>query len=277
MRDYWLTQYILSAIGWGYVIVSLAALAAAVWAPRARSMKLMSALIVLAAASILPIQGYQEYRQRKQAAEEFTQRQEKSASLFAERCKSAGEKIYQTVDGVSVVGILRVRPKRNNFDDQYRMDDPYGRDIGGEGYISSFLRPAALNSTGYRFVDVMEPPSAPVRYELVQQTSESGSLYTKLHHVPVQGDLAKYGVDYEDISTPEDRAQWIAAGRLRVVELSTNRVVAERIGYLFDPRLGDSTGGRGPWEAAITCNGEDRKYGHTARFVMKVLKPSGGS
>ena len=59
MRDYWLTQYLLSAIGWGYLSMVLIVLVLVVWLIKGKIAKAVAFLIVLGLASILPIRGYQ--------------------------------------------------------------------------------------------------------------------------------------------------------------------------------------------------------------------------
>ncbi|MES2091156.1 MAG: hypothetical protein V4532_14430 [Pseudomonadota bacterium] len=64
----------------------------------------------------------------------------KAQALFAQRCQTAGEKIHRTVDNVEGIYLLKVRPQQINFGNQFSLDDPYGRDLGGDGYIESFVR-----------------------------------------------------------------------------------------------------------------------------------------
>lgn len=60
---------------------------------------------------------------------------------------------------------------------------------------------------------------------------------------------SRYGYTWDDISTPEDRKYWVAGGRLRVVELATGEVVAERVGYVIEKYFGatSSTFNQTPW------------------------------
>ena len=64
----------------------------------------------------------------------------RAEAMFQERCKTAGEKIYRTVDNVDGIFLLKLRPQRRNLSNQFALDDPYGKDLGGDGYIVSFLR-----------------------------------------------------------------------------------------------------------------------------------------
>jgi hypothetical protein len=75
---------------------------------------------------------------------------EKDKAIFQERCRKAGEFIHRTAEDVEGIFLLKLRSGKINRDDQYRMDDPYGLDLGGEwysghdrdeeAYIRSFLR-----------------------------------------------------------------------------------------------------------------------------------------
>ena len=98
----------------------------------------------------------------------------------------------------------------------------------------------------------------------------------------------RYGVTYDDISTREERDYWIAGSWLKVIDLKTNEVVAERIGYMMDRGQGNTSGGRAPWLLAAdnACPSFFRNpnlppNGHGSRaqsrqaqdFVEKTLKP----
>jgi hypothetical protein len=87
-------------------------------------------------------------------------------------------------------------------------------------------------------------------------------------------------VTYDDISTREDREYWIAGGALKVIDLETNEVIAERIGYMMDRGQGDISGGRSPWPLAashacpsfpVAPGGQPFKAYQSRDFVEKVL------
>jgi hypothetical protein len=112
-----------------------------------------------------------------------------------------------------------------------------------------------------------------------------------LDRVPASGALPRYGVTYDDISTREEREYWIAGSSLKVVDLQTNEVIAERIGYMVDWAQGNSSGGRSPWLRAAnnacpdfyrnrsSVSSEERRHSssgqiyQTLDFVEKILKP----
>lgn len=241
-------------------------------------------------------------------------------AMFQERCKKAGEFIYRTVDGVEGVLLMKIRPTGINYGDQFRMDDPYGRDLGGEGYIQSFLRgfetrqaefaAGAPPRLGYRYVEAIDPAdgkryryagsikvigrkdaSAPnIRLAIQRNPNFDLNNYAfAIDRVLSPGPAPRYGVTYDDISTREEREYWIAGSSLKVIDLQTNEVIAERIGYMMDPGQGNRSGGRAPWLLAAdnACPSFQRnplrplRPGHgasaqqiqTEDFAEKVLKP----
>lgn len=99
---------------------------------------------------------------------------------------------------------------------------------------------------GYRYVDVINPTDGK-RYRYtgrVDQPFLRDQNYAKwvqeyvLDKVLSIEPAPRYGVTYDDISTREDREYWIAGSSLRVIDLLTNEVMAERIGYMMDPGQG---------------------------------------
>lgn len=61
-------------------------------------------------------------------------------AMFRERCRSAGETIHRRAENVEGILLMKLRPGAINYAQQFAMDDPYGSDLGGDGYIISFLR-----------------------------------------------------------------------------------------------------------------------------------------
>ena len=254
-------------------------------------------------------------------APELSERQKTAQAMFAERCKRAGEKIYRTVDNVEGIFLLKLRLGPPNDGDQFRMDDPYGRDLNDEGYIASFLRgsegwgraatvPAGWpQRIGYLHVDAidprdgkryrytgaqkavrrMDPNARNVQADLKRDPNFDLNVYQfvvsrTVSHV-ASGD---YGVTYDDISTKEDRDYWIAGSILKVVDVRTNEVLAQRIGYMYDPGQGNRSGGRSPWLMAadyacpdfhrvpnprVRIPGPSAQVRQTQDFVEKVLRP----
>jgi hypothetical protein len=235
-------------------------------------------------------------------------RVEKAKEMMAERCKRAGEKIHKTVSDVEGILLMKVRHKGINDADQFKLDDPYGSDLGGEGYISSFLTSSfrepkpdeveAERSRSYRYVEA-EDPAERKRYRYtgsVREVTRKSSMLIGgdgkefktrawvLDKVLAPGEKPRYGVTYEDISTREEREHWIAGSSLKVVDLHTGETLAERTGYMMDPGQGSRAGNRSPWlmAARYACPAfkgpqpSIDQISQTSRFVLKVLVPGKG-
>lgn len=252
-----------------------------------------------------------ELTQREVAKERLA----KAEAMFQERCKKSGEFIHRTAENVEGVFLLKLRPSEINYGNQYRMDDPYGRDLGGDGYIESFIRgefqathtgvgrPGSPQYIGYHYVDAIDPKDGkryrytgaikavgkqdPKAYNVKLAMSKDPNydlnIYAfRLDRVPAPAPAPRYGVTYDDISTREERDYWIAGSSLKVVDLTTNEVMAERIGYMMDRGQGNNSGGRAPWllAADTACPEFAPRRGSTVQpyqalvFVEKVLKPN---
>ena len=226
-------------------------------------------------------------------------------TLFQQRCNTAGETIKRTVEDVDGLLLLKIRSRNINYSQQLVLDDPYGKDLTGDGYIEGFLgahhdlpghieraegRIAPLQrQVGYMYVDASDPKDGKrYRYTgFIEQPGLKDPRYLKgyfrvvLVSSPTSEPAPRYGVTYEDISTADDRRYWIAGSSLKVIDLLRNEVIAERIGYMMDPGQGADGGGRSPWlmAAAHACpafkgrRAVSAQRGQTVRFVEKVLRP----
>jgi hypothetical protein len=224
-------------------------------------------------------------------------------AMFQERCKSAGEKIDKTVDDVEGIFLMKVRPEKVNFSDQFAMTDPYGDDTGGRGYIENFLRgrgssgsltSEGITKNGYQYVEAIDSKDGG-RYRYagsIKEVMHTSSLLMGgdgrttfktqdyvLDRTPATGPMPRFGVTYDDISTREEREYWIAGSSLKIIDLQTNEVIAERIGYMMDRGQGNTSGGRSPWLLARyhacpsfpTGGGRPVQIHQTRNFVEKVL------
>ena len=245
--------------------------------------------------------------QQRQALE----RKKTALAMYEERCKKSGVFIHRTPENVEGIFLLKVRPNRVNYGDQFALDDPYGHDLMGDGYIESFLRGSyAANISGeplpgsppppvgYQFVDAIDVKDG-VRYRYTGSIEEpwlwdknylQGYKRFEMRRRPAPDPAPRYGVTYEDISTPEERSYWIAGSSLRVIDLSTNEVMAERVGYMIDLAQGSGAAGRSPWLYALdnACpslfsnpnpfpgSASAASDYRAARFTEKVLKPKAG-
>jgi hypothetical protein len=292
-----------------FALITLAYLCAAglavtltLWKARGLKRKLVFGALVLALFAIWPVSSIVD-DSRREANERATL--DVAKTHFEMRCKSAGEKISRTVENVEGVVWMKWRDRDSTYRDQFTLDDPLGRDCGAEDCIAQLLKVsagqvhnperAARYSVGYRFVDSKEHgDGALMRYTRVIQsvrtrTPEQIEQYKKntngvdpgpdvfdvaLASVPIDNLGARYGITWDDISTREDREHWVAGSSLKVVDLKTNEVIAERIGYLIDTGQGSTAGFRDPWGWAKTYAPRCPKTNESTReFANKVLQP----
>ena len=243
-----------------------------------------------------------------------------AARIFDKLCGTAGEKIFKTVENVDGVFLVKLRPEKSHDSQQFSLDDPYGRDFSGHAYIKSFLAGFSESGTsggagarpvGYKFVEAIDPAdmrmyrytaslkavrkkdiTAPyVKAEIVKNPKYDINIYAfVLDKKSVESRSARFGVQYNDISTQEQREHWIAGSLLQIIDLDSNAVLAERTGYMMDPGQGATAGGRSPWliAAGYACPGfglnGQRSYGvpgaageqmqQSELFAEKVVKPT---
>ena len=127
-----------------------------------------------------------------------------------------------------------------------------------------------------------------IQAELKQNPNFDLNIYDYVLQKAPPSPLPRYGVTWDDISTREEREYWIAGSSLKVIDLQTNKLIAERVGYMVDWAQGSKAGNRSPWLfAADTACPSFRfipnaprvspdshwQIGQTYRFVSKVLKP----
>lgn len=238
---------------------------------------------------------------RREIPTAVQERREQGMAMWKSRCEKSGVFIHKTIKNVEGIYLINVR-LRSNFgesqEDQFALDDPYGYDSVGDNYMRSFLRGAHPRApdggppypdsprTGFSYVEAIDPKDGQLyRYTGVVSASPGAPPRLGLVKRPIQARTARFGVEFKDISTREERELWIAGSSLRVIDLDTNEVVAERIGYMIDWAQGSRAGNRLPWlwAADNACpdflHGLPRRSpastaqpGQTLDFVERVLK-----
>jgi hypothetical protein len=306
VNNYWLTQYALSAIGLGYLFVVLAAAVLALWLPEGRKAKVVWTFVVVGLASFLPVRAYLAERD---AANEYRAKLVKARALFDERCKTAGEKVYKTVDNVEAVRLINPRPKRLPGDDadqnwsgaglahestgsQYIANFLY-YDIARDGNFARTLSPggtpgpfgsiaagvAPKGQRGFRYIEI-ETNGVRSRYSLRSLSSyesKGDPLEAFVKREQIAAMSARYSVSYEDIQDPVARANWIAGARVRVQDQQRGELLGELIQFNFESGFGSRAGARQPWAFAEQCPANDPidgRIGAIRFFAQKILKPA---
>ena len=275
-----------AAAGNLYLLLMLVCIGVALWKGKTWQRKAIYASLVLALfmAPIAPdIYRGIEYRSKLATAQ----------ALFDERCKTAGEKVYRTVEGVEGVLLLNVRGN----DIAAQRANPLWPDAalpderGGDQYIRHFLYwehessgtsrgylnpdPKNATSRGYRFVDVKQADGTVLRYRLKEPGNRDSA---QLVSEPISGTPSRYAIGFVNQVKPEDRAHWVAGTTITLTDTQTNEVIATRESYSFEPGLGSRAGDRQPWGFAVTCPQLPQLPGRylTRFFVDSILKPTKG-
>lgn len=272
---------VLRGIGILYWALAIGAVSLAVWKGKNWQWKMLWVGVAVVAFGFLPGKMMIEQAQRNAYARE-------AWAYFKKKCDTeAGEKIYKTYTGVKSVLVITPLPPatENDLFNQFWYGDPYSNATpwGKRGesaalMLASRTAPVAYGRVGqgYDFVEMWaELNSIVVRY---QYPAGSQQYRTSTSDKPT----SRFGISWEDISTPEDRKYWIAGSRLSVIDLAAKTVVAERIGYLIEAGFGSTAGQRRPWLTArgMGFNGRSCPNAHDYSdrwFLLKVLKPESGS
>jgi hypothetical protein len=290
---------LLKALGPLYWLAAALCIALALWWLKPRWLK-FGAAVVIAVAFAAPVLRHEQERQAQFDAAKV--KLSAATAHFEMRCKSAGERITRTVENVDGIVWMKWRDKYDINDDydQFRLSDPYGRDCNAEKCIEQLLRATrgfefdtrneqVHAKTGFRYAESIDPHTQQkTRYsrQIYRQkdrdaTFAAWATATELVPVPVPQFSARYGVTWDDISTREDRQYWIAGGSIKIVDLQTNEVIAERIGYMMDQGQGSTAGFTVPWQMArrTACpafpGGQIRHpIEDSTLFILKVLKPT---
>lgn len=269
-----------------YWLIAAAALIAVFWRIKSWRGKTIGAIAVVAVFGFMPVKGYLEAQKRHAYARE-------AWAYFKKLCdEKSGQKIYKTFTGVKSVLIVKPLPPATEKDlyDQYWYGDPYS-DATPSGsrrneYKASILigsvetrgytPTTAADREGFIFVESYIPSTGNDVKRVHRYFYPKGS--SRLEVEQATRPVSRFGVSWEDISTPEDRKYWVAGSRLRIIDLSDSSVVGERIGYFIEAGFGSQGGARRPWLASrgpnTTCPKLNRLDFEDRVFIQKALNPS---
>ena len=199
--------------------------------------------------------------------------------------KNGGDKIYRTVENVEGVFQMRARNPdlEGQMQDQYGMIDPWG---AAQGDFMNIPVPLSTRGRGYLFVEQQpgfgQPEGPPYRRTYLKPTGrKNGDKYPGADYkddpelnpqeIRVQKLRSRYGYLMEDLTTPEMRSKWIAGGRIKVIDLQTKEVLADRTGYFRAAGPSDKLkwAGSGAYSTDHMCP----NHSHLGQFLVSVLKP----
>lgn len=253
-----------AALTVAYVLGWLAVAGLALWLVPKRRLKIAAVLLVTVGFA-WPV--VQEALVLKKHNDAMRKHMTEAWGRFNRYCKEvAGDKIFKVVRGVEGLYIMKPRVwDQNRYDqsNQYWMGDPYGHTIGEARRPQTFFMGDQVSSTlnlrftGYEFVEMPnrsygQTPGAKKYLRWTRERHLRADRGELTGEKPFESDelQSRYGYTWDDISTQEDRKYWVAGGRLRILDLKTNEVVGERIGYMIDPQQGNTNNARVPWQDA---------------------------
>jgi hypothetical protein len=268
-----------AALGLGivYWLIAACALAAAFYYPKPPKFKALAAGLVVFLFSLLPAKfAFDAYAHSRYAQEAWAH--------FRKLCaEKSGEKVYKSFTGVKSILVLKPLPPASDKDhfDQFWYGDPYSgtatpeRGLRAASILTLASRRGGQRQEGFEFVEIGPELLKVAGYQRI--SSDSRGAYARIE---IERPESRFGVLWEDISTPEDRAYWVAGSRLRVVDRADNEIVAERIGFLIEAGFGSRAGARRPWQVSrhsrTTCPPLDWSDVYADQvFLTKVLKPDG--
>ena len=228
---------------------------------------LTAAVILILFVWIIPKQ-FGPSKEEIQAQEEWDRKYKEAEAVFNEQCKTAGEKIYRTVDNVEGIMLLKVVPgdyktRNSNYYDPM-WDNATLQTSEGKEFIAEFL--GFYGSKRYRYVDVLQPNHS----DIIRYSGKDFPLNQALN----PRHPARYAVTFENNVDPKLRRHWVAGATIWIIDRKTDEVIAEKTIYAFEKGLGGTGGARTPWLAADRCANQEFSDRHPiTSFLTKVVKP----
>ena len=253
-------------------------------------------------------------RQREMQAKAEARQKEylESKAIFEERCKSAGEKIYQTVENVEGITLLTV-PKESP---QGARNDPmwegavFSWGEAEEEYVKKFLyweikddddsigqlqsvdpRPSAretqirlwghpTNMTGsqkayrgYRYIDVKQKDKRFLRYRFPDDKDRKDKDTLLIQAIERP---SRYALEYKPIVDPEDRKHWVAGLTVNIYDLQTHTLMATKTWYALNLIQGHGRAYQtDEWSKVEACPNE-KGIEYIRRFANRIIQPKQG-
>ena len=252
-------------------------------------------------------------RQREMQAKAEARQKEYLASkaIFEERCKSAGEKIYQTVENVEGITLLNV-PEDSP---QSSLNDPmwegavFSWSGSAEEYVKEFLyweikddddsigqlqsvdpRPSARETQirlwghptnmskhrkayrGYRYTDVKQKDKRFLRYRFPDDKDRKDKETLLVQAIERP---SRYALEYKPIVDPADRKHWVAGVTVNVYDLQTNTLMATKTWYALNPKQGHAYQ-TWEWSRSEHCPAGEADITYIRHFLNRVIQPKQG-
>ena len=241
---------------------------------------------------------WEHYKEHLDEEKDWAEYREYRA-VFDERCKNAGETIYQTVQDVEGITLLKVWGDSPNNNAHTKMTKQWEfaglpDEMDEEGYIESFLywwvasymdndvivssyhpftnkklmdeyKKTDFVNQGYHFVDVLQHNGSYLRYRL---TDDEWQMNKEAINKP-----ARYAVTFDNPIIQEERNRWIATTTVTILDTETNTILAKKQWYAFEETRGQRYLEPTQWLGAIVCPKTERGSHEIRSFVQRVLIP----
>ena len=251
-------------------------------------------------------------REREMQAKADARQKEylESKAIFEERCKSAGEKIYQTVENVEGITLLNIPEDspQSSYNDPMWENAVFSWGGPEEEYVKEFLfweirdddnspgflksvdpRPSARETQirlwghptnmskhrkayrGYRYTDVKQKNNRFLRYRFPDDKDRKDK--DTLLVQPIE-QPSRYALEYKPIVDPADRKHWIAGVTVNVYDLQANTLMATKTWYALNPSQGHAYQ-TWEWSSVEACP-DEKIIQYVRFFVNRVIQPKQG-
>ena len=231
----------------------------------------IAACLVVTVFFISPFaKDYLRLREYQTKQNEFQARYNKAKAIFDERCKTAGEKIYHTVEGVEGITLLNVPQE---YTHEFGSDPMWeGAGLPGLGtgnhYISMFLdqgiirknlEPKRRINPNPRKVILHKEEIAYLGYRYVDVKQDNNYFRYHYHNIMVDDTMtielikkkpSRYVVEFLPNLDHSERQLWVAGLTINVYDSETNTLIASKTWYSMEPGMGNRNQ-RIPWHFAI--------------------------
>ena len=241
---------------------------------------------------------WEDYKEHLDEEKDWAEYREYRA-VFDERCKNAGETIYQTVQDVEGITLLKVWGDSPNDNAHTKMTKQWEfaglpNEMAKEEYIKEFLywwvtsniddevfvstyhpltdkkrmdeyKKTRSVNMGYSFVDVLQHNGNYLRYRLTDDEWQMNK--------EAINKTARYAVTFDNPIIQEDRNRWIATTIVTILDTETNTILAKKQWYAFEETRGQRYLEPTRWLGAIVCPKPERGSHTIHSFVQRVLIP----